>query len=400
MLVASSDKQDIHSYEILKPMCFGEGKFKESLLYPKNLAPKKRSLLHESYGIKDYNEKYFNNNLKEFVHKNIVPVIKNPNPIYDVSIPGVLGGRNAYKILKFDVNLSWVDFVFVLVTKESSTESSGELARLYYSDTKYDDYDFVYNGRKHKSYSLEGTHINYMTVFIDLRGYTIFDENEICGIIHHEMNHGYDLIKDKFVSNYSNRDVIYFSEKSNDNPIKYITKYWEYDGNERRQFIIEKNSREIFLLISDMVYYLNMSEMHARLANFAYEMDDLKKHEEISRYFGIETLVVYFGMMNILQGLIEYASDDAKWAFANKHAREFEMVYSDDRKEDDEPTRKNVSFKVYGKYNKTSFDYIMQFYLRRINRHFIRNAKKIYMDKGGYKNMTFDKFVKIILDRY
>lgn len=35
MLVASSDKQDIHSYEILKPMCFGEGKFKESLLYPK-----------------------------------------------------------------------------------------------------------------------------------------------------------------------------------------------------------------------------------------------------------------------------------------------------------------------------------------------------------------------------
>lgn len=388
-----------HSYEIIKHICFGEGKFKETLLYPKNLASKKRSLLYESYGIKNYEDKNFNSRLKEFVHKYIIPVVKNPNPIYDVSIPGVLGGRKAYKILKFDANLSWVDFIFVLVTKEVSEESSGLLARLYSTDTEYNDYDFVYNGRKHNSYSLEGTHIKYMTIFIDLNGYTAFDENEICGIIHHEMNHGYDLIKDKFVSNYSNRDVIYFSEKTNDNPIKYITKYWEYDENDRKKFIREKSSREIFLLISDMVYYLNMSEMHARLDNFAHEMDELKHGETISRYFGIETLVVYFGLMNILYGLIEYASDDAKLAFANKYAREFEMVYSDDRKSDDDPTRKNVSFKVYGKYNKTSFDYIMRFYLRRINRHFIRNARKIYKDKGGYKNMWFDEFVKMILDK-
>lgn len=346
-------------------------------VYLLNKSKDKQGFLYESHGILEYNNDKFKNIIGNFVHNIIIPLIHH-NEIKCDSIISDISNEKCFKRLIMHCDLSWIKDLHIYITPEKSI-SNMTLSSLYYEQNKKHDFPITVNGEKKQPYSLSGSYINYMSIIINID--KNMSEEYLCGVIAHEMKHGYDMIKDKFIANISNRDIIYFNTIANSIPETYITKYWEYNNPEQKDFLESLNADEIFSLFCDMIYYLNLSEIQARLTNFSTEINYLNKFGHSSD-FGNDTIKLYNGLLNILEGLKKYASEKTKEEFALKYAKHFEIVYSEDTENANKKTKK---FSVHGKYEGESFHKIVNFYIYRINHYFFRHAKEIWFDKINKK---------------
>lgn len=350
-------------------------------VYLLNKSKDKHGFLYESYGILEYNNDAFKHSISQFVHNIIIPLIKQGNITYDSDIPDI-SDNVSFKKLILHCDLSWIKDVYVFITEDKNIPDM-TLSSLYYDQNKKCNFPIIVNGKEIPSYSLSGSFIDYMSIVLNIDN--TMSEEYICGIINHEMKHGYDMIKDNFVANNSNRDIIYFRNISHSINDSYITKYWEYSDKEQEDFLKSLNADEIFSLFCDMMYYLNLSEIQARLNNFSSEIDYVNKYGHSSD-FGNDTIKLYQGLANILSGLKRYTVEKVKMEFSEKYANHFETVYSEDS---DNPNKQIKHFSVRGKYGGESFHKIINFYIHRINHYFFRHAKQIWFNKIN-KDFIFD----------
>ena len=258
----------------------------------------------------------------------------------------------------------WADEVHIYVTT-----SFGDMGALL-SNTKNLNYDITYNGKTEPSYKLNGLHIEYFSIILssDLKN---TDKYYIAGVIKHEMKHAYDIIRKNFMADDLNRDIKYFYDTLDSSDIKFLTNYYAYSKEDLKTFISRLDVSEVYALFRDMIYYLNSSEMSARLVNFDSDVDNLLKNQKPND-FGSTSIGIYLGLKNIMQGLNQYITPQEKKSFSEQYMIEFNKVYGNS----DKPRL----FKHYGKFDERSFNYLTAFFLKKINT-FIYKCHSIYTNK-------------------
>ena len=253
------------------------------------------TILTEAHGILNFFTQTLSNRLYNFVRSKICPIL---NP-YDNTEPDTLikdfGDIPLFKRFVFDPNISWVDKIHIYVTTSFDDDS------FTLCDNDNMKYYIIYDNKTLPPYELHGLHLKYMSIVFSS---SLDDVNayKITNIILHEMKHGYDLIRKRFMANDLNRDIKYFYDTLPEEEMQYITKYYNYSEPRMHKFVISLNSEEIYALIRSMIYLLNTSEMSARLVNFQgdvnmYAITNNKKEFDKSDFY------MYVGLSNILRAL-------------------------------------------------------------------------------------------------
>lgn len=356
------------------------------ILHICNLSEHKRGFLCESFGVLEYDNETFNSKIKDFVNDKLKLVFYRNTVIEYDSIIKYDNNCKWYKHYELDIYLGWVDKLEIFAARGNEAES------FVLSDICTDNgkqiFPVYYNGEWKPSYELCGNRVKYFSIVVIYN--RVADVNDLIGIIKHEIRHGYDLFRDKFIANHSNRDIIYFNDilnnlktsENKDITYKYFeTKYWEYSIEDMRLFISRLTILDIFKLFCDMIYYFNLSEIGARLNNYREEIEEGMNNDKSSTY------ELYYGLRKLVEIIKECVRDRDKEVFAKKYAREFEKVYQydeDDMKRELKPKVEKdkfyISFKYCGKYDAKSFDKICDFYIDRLNKYFFKNVDKIYTD--------------------
>ncbi len=351
-----------------------------------NISEKRTGFLFESFGILDYNNSDLDNKIKDFVN-NKLKLVFYRNSIIDYDSFVKTGEHTeSYKHFELDLNLKWVDKLEIFAARGNKKESF-ILADIY-TDKGKEEFPIYYDGKWKPSYELSGNKIKYFSIVIIYDKVT--DVNDLIGIIKHEMKHGFDLFRDKFIVNHSNRDIIFFNnklkdikviEKKPDNYRYFETKYWEYPEDDMKIFVGRLDILDFYKLFCDMIYYFNMSEITARLNNYKAEIERDKFNETSQTYR------LYYGLRKILETFKRFISEKDKVNFANEYGKDFETAYEYDENEIDDRLKNKInkkrfyiSFKHNGKYDEGSFDKICDFYINRLNKYFFKNADKIYSD--------------------
>lgn len=357
-------------------------------------------LICESKGILEYDNAKLHEDLYEFVQYKLRPLFisNSGNFKYDSAIKDIYPNK-IFKKLSFYPDLTWLDRIDIYLTKEFPEDCM--LLGTVTNDNKKVSYDITYKETTYPAFVVTANKINYMSIVLSLPD-GIFNSNDIVGIILHEMRHWFDFIPKHFNSDELNRDINFFHKYAKEN--EYITEYWNYSKEERDEFIHDLTVDDLFTLICDMMYYLNLSEIRARLVTFAQSVDEVKSMGGKKYHgFGADSIAIYTGLYNMLRAIRKGYSKDKKDEFAKKYNRLFERVYNTKASLTDENSNENVKkkFRHYGKYDYRAFDYLMTFYISRIRSNFIYKAEQIYYDKLGkyleLDELPWNRFVNYII---
>ena len=346
-----------------------------------NLRENRRDLLSESFGIMDYNNSKLDEIIKTFVNNDLKVVFhKNSEVEYDSMIKGFDGNTMWYKHFELEVGLGWLDKIEIFAMRGKFRDSY-VIGDEFVSDSRKETMEVYYDGEWKPSYKIEGSKLNYFSVVIIYDKVT--DVNDLCGIIKHEMRHGYDLFRNNFVINHINRDIIFFNDeiaKMKSGGV-FLTEYWNYSLTEKKEFIRRMDYIDIYKLFCDMIYYLNIGEISSRLNNY---LSDLKTTAENGKS---ETYRLYSGLLEIYKVLKSEVSTENKRLFSERFMKKFETVYGYDEENIEDRLRDKIgkkkfyiSFKYGGKYGSESFDKLCDFFIGRLEKAFFKNADKIYSD--------------------
>lgn len=353
-----------------------------SYMYENRQIPR-YGFLNESYGILNFRDKNFSRRLLDFVKGNIVPYLNNkisPDSIIieENGSENKECGRIYAKRFEYKVDLTWLKQLDIYVSCSETIDG------LTYADIIQDDNDYnkkfsykiYYDKRLHNSYELIGHCVEYMSVLLSVP-FRYNDKAKMVSIIEHEIKHGYDLLKEKFITNHINRDMVAFSNMYNCSKC-YMTSFWLYNETDMKIFISRLDADRIMMCFRDMVYYLNLGEIRAYLVNYKHEIENIfTEKQNVS-----ETEKNYRGIrlfLSLLKMLVPYG---IKRRFSELYGSAFEEMYGCDEKLDilPENNRYFINFKYKGAYNEQTFNKICDFYIERINKNFFKNADKIYAE--------------------
>lgn len=356
------------------------------ILHICNLSEHKKGFLYESFGVLEYDNEKFNFKIKDFVNDELKLVFYRNSVIEYDSMIKYDNNCKWYKHYELDIDLGWVDKLEIFAARGNEAES------FVLSDICTDNgkvaFPVYYNGEWKPSYEWRGNRVKYFSIVVIYN--RVADVNDLIGIVKHEIRHGYDLFRDKFIANHSNRDIIYFNDilnklkttENKDVSYRYFeTRYWEYPKEDMRCFISRLNVLDLFKLFCDMVYYFNVSEIGARLNNYKEELENCACNNKSS------TFKLYSGLRQLVGVIKMCVSDENKRIFSENYINMFETGYQYDENDIEDrlkdKMKKNkfyISFKHEGKYDIESFNKICDFYIERINKYFFKNADKIYSD--------------------
>lgn len=221
------------------------------------------------------------------------------------------------KRFEYKVDLTWLKRLDIYV---ACSETIGGLtyADIIQDDNDYDkkfSYKIYYEGKFHNSYELIGHRVEYMSVLLSVP-FRYNDKVKMVSIIEYEIKHGYDLLKEKFITNHINRDMVTFSNMYNRSNC-YMTSFWLYNETDMRTFISRLDSERIMMCFRDLVYYLNLGEIRAYLVNYKHEIENIfagkqNVSETENNYRGIQLF------LSLLKMLVPYG---IKRDFLNYMAR-------------------------------------------------------------------------------
>ena len=303
----------------------------------------KETILH------DFSQDYSRINVKH-IDGMICPVLRGEKILeLDSAIPDI-GEICSFSRIILPTPFEWVRKIYLYVT----TSFINTVSVLFEEDDKK--YNILYDGKLIPPYELNGSHLNYMSIVVSSN---IENENKysISNAIDREMIRGYELIRNKYIEDESNRDIKYFYITLPKSDITYETKYYNYTDEQIKTFISSLNAEEIYALIRDMVYYLNTSEMKSIILK-PPTIIDLFGKEVYDPYAEVFNTSIYIGLKKILTGLLDYTNNNIKHEFSVKYMYQFSMIYSEDYQ----------IFTHNDTFNKDSFVLLINFLKERIDK--------------------------------
>ena len=72
-------------------------------------------------------------------------------------------------------------------------------------------FNIIRNGIERASFKLNGNVIEYMSIVMCIP-YKLPSDEELFGIITHEIKHGFDYVRKDFINNYLNKDIIFAND--------------------------------------------------------------------------------------------------------------------------------------------------------------------------------------------
>lgn len=297
--------------------------------------------LLEKYGIINLEEPKYLNDIKN-ITKEIVNVIKNGNKKYKVTQLKYYEKSDPLRYKYIDIpfyNKCNIKELHILLKDYSEFE-----AVVLFNKKNIDDNYFIYkNGKVEKCTLL---------VYVP---FIRWADQRIDHIIEHELKHLYDLITEYHGnSELMNKDIIYSETDQellyNSNSltledlISYNNLYKKYYYN---------SITNILPIMSDMLYYMNKSEISARLLQVKYK----ENIQNIKRLYQ-----EYYKFCN---NILVYASDNVKKYINNKFIinANYSSIY-------------NISFKNSNDAYQSNVKKLMNFYIKRIS-HFLKQCDKL-----------------------
>lgn len=340
----------------------------------------RRGFLNESYGIYKYDDSIYDNQIKTLVKDDIFPVfsIKNKTLIEPDSVitcsEDIDYRVEAVKTTLF-INLDWVDHVDVYVS--IGDDYFGYTLGEYKKDNRAESYKIEDNdGNVKDSFQYSGSRLNYFSIVLFLpSNIYVYDLELVCSIIKHEIKHGYDMFRSKFVLNPINQDVINFNYYAKQHGLYNKKIKLDFGGGFGQDKILKTATpSDIMEFFCDAVDYINIGEVRAYLNNY---LDDITR-VVTGRDRHSPTEQMYRDIYSYFDKMKTYIPDDTKIEFCKTYGDEyFEDVYfPDNRKRDKFPK----TFKFGGRWTQRSFNKICEFYKKRIDDEFFSKLDKIRSD--------------------
>jgi len=394
-------------------------KLKYQVLYDdimKDVANIVKKHLDETFGIKEYDNLIFTNELKNISNQLLNKIISNnitydyalyENDIYLVNLE-----RNRFLLSSID----WCNNVDIYLTE---TPLTNEDLDIFIIDDNY-----TYNERNDKlilchytfkllkdnnkivePFIVKNNKLVRTSIIISYNKNIKLTVDELTSILKHEFSHIYDLLSNKLTIAELNSDLIDLnSNYGNDLNLSlnsFITLnnlLTENDENRKKELIKNNiNYQIIHLLFKDNIYLLNKSELKARLNNCRYDIQTKIKNIDINNLSDIlqeelrkisKDFNTYFILFNVFKLLIDYLPDNIKKEFAEK---DIKNIYGKLRPEIDNKWIKypyNNSFKDKNNtYSELSFNAFFNYHKENIYNIFLKHAISIFEDYIGYDDI-------------
>lgn len=391
---------------------------KYQLLYEnimKDVADVVKKHLDETFGIKEYNNLAFTNELKNISKLILTKIITNninynyalyENDNYLVNLE-----RNRFSLSSID----WCNNVDIYLTETPITDDNLDIFII--------DDNYTYNERNDKlilchytfkllkdnnkivePFIFKNNKLSRVSIIISYNKNIKLTEDELTSILKHEFTHIYDLLSNKLTIAELNSDLINLnSNYGNDLNLSFNSflilnnLLTENDENKKKELIKNNvNYQIIHLLFKDNIYLLNKSELKARLSNCRYDIQRKINflNDKISNILQEELRKIskdfntYFILFNIFKLLIEYLPDNIKKEFAEK---DIKNIYGKLRPEIDNKWIKypyNNSFKdKHNTYSEQSFNLFFNYHKENIYNIFLKHAISIFEDYISYDDI-------------
>lgn len=300
--------------------------------------------LLEKFGIINLEDPKYQKDIQD-ITKTIVQNIKSNNHIY-TTLPYFNYPLDSNYIQIFVNNKCNIDKIQILIKNMDSINANICDCFILSNQQNIKDGYFKYNEKLNK--------IEFCTIVLQI-SFTYW-YNNIDRLIEHELKHLYDLLQEyKGKTELMNKDIS-FSDTIKDyyqlpDMSFTIPDLKKINDNYKTDFADNKNI--IIPLMSDMLYYMNKSEISARLLQIKY-----KEHIE-------ETINLYKEYNRICDNIITYASDNIK-----KHINTDFIIDSD------YSSIYGLNFNLSNNAYISNVKKLFEFYKKRI-KHFIIQAHKL-----------------------
>ena len=315
-----------------------------------------KSNLLERSGIIHYDNEQYQKDL-QYIEYELLSVIVGKSDNYDIidfKIPGLSLYHGRYKLIQFHDKCNIIELHVLL----QETNKGSESATILIGE------DDIQNGL----YIQDGCKSILVTIIVK---YTRdwLETYRLGGIIEHELKHLFDQNK-KFKNSLShmNKDIILrnkeFIPYIHNQADKFNKKidisiadiFLLQDINTSYKLKYKKDIWIIYPFFADMLYYLNESEISARLVQ-------IKWADEIE-----DTRNLYSQFYNLCNNILNYAESNVKRFMCILMVKfNFDKLYNIKIKKSENDIDKNV-------------ETILQFFMKRIN-HFIKQCDKIIYSK-------------------
>lgn len=258
--------------------------------------------------------------------------------------------------------------------------------------------------RKHKIETIRNKRYTEASVLIVIHEAEMIDRNktDLDYILKHELEHLYYRLINEITNVRDNSDVIenIFEIKEPVLIHKYqsmVDRLNDIDttDKERIEIIRSMNKQAFEVYIYDILYLLNKSELHARVADFVKEIKTVEKLRSykdflngpyrINKYLYAlcrisDIFNIYYNYYHNFELFIKYLPDNTKQEFAEN---EIKLLYNKKRshKIKDLPERPyDFDFAETGIYNEKTFDAFFNYQRQSIKHCFIKPAVQVTVD--------------------
>lgn len=311
------------------------------------------SRLFERYGIVKYDDKQYQNDLKE-IEYDLLTVIIGKSDRYtevDFDLPDY-GSLGTFKLIKFENKCNISELLILL-----QQDYRNNLDCILLSNDA---------AKKNKFYVKNGQQILRATILITYKNYRDFENNRLAGLIEHELKHLFDQNKKYNDDSFKmNKDVVLLDSEFYDfiNTEAIKTFHTNIEDSIASTVKLSKindvylsvyydNCTLILPFIADMLYYLNESEISARLTQIKWK-DDMSKTRDLYQQF-----------YKLCENIIKYADYNVK-EYLNNIINKFNFseIY-------------NIKF---GNDINKNVQKLLNLYMKRIH-HFIKQCDKLIYD--------------------
>ena len=335
--------------------------------------PQFTKLLQEKYGIFEYDNNEFNNDIKDISLTIFYEVYHNDNIQYDSEIKDIYEGKLYKKYTIQFNNSSWLNICNIYIQLDDDFTDTGIVDSFVLSkDTdiitnKETNYTINFDNQISFPYNVKNNKIDICSIVIIINPYLIKSFNIIFNVIRHELKHIYYMFMSKKANDEINYDIKHMNNLNLINISLYNDKN-KLSYKQQNQLITCNN---ILLFFKKFSYLLNKSEIFARLENIHNDIKqninniDIQDKQLLNNISKISSsLQDYQQLYKAINDLISNLNDNIKYQFGQLYLKEISNFYK-------------YKFIQKNDYIK-GFDNFCNYFLKIIKNKIFKNALMLY----------------------